>query len=249
MKKLISLISVLIFSLASLAQSNINEPVAIPMFSVSFAYQFPQQDMAERFGPNSNIGAAFTLKGKKGWLLGADASYLFGGDIKEENLLHGILTSGGYVINKYGEYADYIISERGYFVGLKLGKVIYLAPKSPNSGLYITGTIGFLEHHIRIDNQGNNAPQLLDEYKKGYDRLTNGLAAKGFIGYMHIGKNQFANFFGGIEYLHSWTQCRRNYNFDTLETDTRKRNDNLIGIRVGWIVPLYRRVPDNYFTF
>jgi hypothetical protein len=249
MKKIIVLLSILVLSFPALSQRNINEAATIPMFSVSYSYQFPLQDMADRFGSNSNVGAAFTLKGKKGWLLGVDASYLFGNDIKEENLMHGILTSNGQIINQHGEYANFVTSERGYFIGFKLGKIIPLHTTSPNSGLYISGTIGFLEHHIRIDNEGNNAPQILDDYKKGYDRLTNGLAAKGFIGYMHIGKSQFANFFGGIEYIHSWTQCRRDYNFDTRETDTRKRNDNLFGIRVGWIVPIYRRVPDSYFTF
>lgn len=249
MKKLIALIPIILFSLAAMAQPNIKEAATIPMFSVSFAYQMPQQDLADRFGNNSNIGAAFTLKVKKGWLVGIDASYLFGGDIKEENLLNGILTSDGQIINQYGEFANVVLSERGYFAGVKLGKVINLSKALPNSGLYVTGTLGFLEHHIRIENQGNNTPQILGDYNKGYDRLANGLAAKAFVGYMYIGKSQFANFFGGVEYLHSWTQCRRDFNFDTQETDTRKRNDNLIGIRVGWIVPLYRRVPDNYFTF
>ncbi|MEA3444732.1 MAG: hypothetical protein U9R19_08405 [Bacteroidota bacterium] len=249
MKKILILISIFIFTLSINAQRKIKEAATIPMFSASYAFQFPQQDMAERFGNNSNIGVAFTLKGEKGWLLGIDANYMFGSDLKENKIFKNLMTSNGNIINEYGEYANIILSERGYFAGIKLGKIINLFPASPNSGLYVTGSIGFLEHKIRIENQGNNAPQIIEDYSKGYDRLTNGLAAKGFVGYIHIGKKQLANFYGGIEYLQSWTQNRRSFNFDTYEADIRKRNDNLIGIRIGWIIPLYRRVPDDYFTF
>ncbi len=249
MKRLILFVLTVLVSLICLAQRNINEAATIPMFSATIAYQLPQDDLANRFGNNANFGLGFTLKGKKGWLLGVDANYIFGGDIKETSMLDGITTSNGYIINEYGEYANIVISERGYYAGLKLGKVINLSMKMPNSGILITGSLGFLEHKIRIENEGNNTPQILGDYAKGYDRLTNGLAAKGFIGYMYIGKSQLANFYGGIEYLYSWTESRRNFNFDTRMADTRKRNDNLAGIRIGWIIPLYRRVPDSYFTF
>ncbi len=249
MKKSTSLILIFLISFSLLAQRNIKEDALIPMFSVSYAYQFPKQDLANRFGSNSNIGAAFTLKGKKGWLIGIDANYLFGSDIKEGNFMQGIVASNGYLLNEYGEYSNVIFSERGYFVGIKTGKVIHLFANSPNSGLYITGSVGFIEHKIRIDNQGNNTPQINGDYKKGYDKLTNGLAVKGFVGYMHIGKSQLANFYGGIEYIQSWTQNRRDFNFDSRSAENDARNDNLIGIRVGWIIPLYRQVPDNYFTF
>ena len=66
---------------------------------------------------------------------------------------------------------------------------------------------------------------------------------------MYIGENQLSNFYAGFEFYQSWTQCRRSFNFDTMEADTSPRNDNLVSFRVGWIIPLYRRIPDNYFTY
>ena len=236
-------------AISSFGQSTIKEAAVIPMFSLSYAYQIPQQDLAKRFGDNSNVEGAFTIKGKKGWVFGVDASYLFGSDVKEEGLMEGLLTSNGNVINQYGEYATIAVSERGFYAGAKVGKVINVTKKYPNSGIYITGSVGLLQHHIHIENESNNAPQIIDDYVKGYDRLTNGLAIKGFVGYMHLGKKQLANFFGGIEYTISNTQSRRDFNFDMKIADTQKRNDNLFGIRVGWIIPLYRRVPDEYFTY
>ena len=249
MKKLLVLSSIILFSFALLAQRDIKESATIPMFSVSYSFQSPLEDMADRFGNNSNVGVSFTLKGKKGWLIGIDGSFLFAGQLKEDSLLHGIMTSNGNIINQYGEYSNIVLSQRGYYAGVKVGKVINIIPSMPNSGIYVTGSVGFLEHRIKIENESNNAPQVLNDYAKGYDRLTNGLAVKGFLGYMHIGKSQFANFYGGVEYLQSWTQSRRDFNFDDKKANTETRSDNLVGVRVGWIIPLYRRVPDSYFTF
>ncbi len=248
MRNVFTIILILI-SLFGFSQRKIVKEATIPMFSFSYAFQIPQKDMAIRFGTNSNVGVGYTLKTKKGWLVGLEAEYLFSGNINEDSILDGLRTSNGNILNEYGEYANIILSERGYYAGIKVGKVIPVLQLSPNSGVFLTGSVGFLEHKIRIENQGNISPQVTGEYAKGYDRLTNGLAIKEFIGYLYIGENQYTNFYAGFEFYQSWTQNRRSFNFDTMEQDLSERNDNFVSFRVGWVIPLYRQIPDEYFTY
>ncbi len=249
MKKYFAVLFLVFISQFVFSQRAITKAATVPMFSFSYAFQIPQKDLALRFGANSNIGTAFTLKSENGWLIGLEAEYLFSGNIKEDSILDGLRTENGNIINKLGEYSNVLLWERGYFVAAKFGKIIPVFNINPNSGIYLSGSVGFLEHKIRIENQGNIAPQITGDYAKGYDRLTNGLAIKEFVGYMYIGENQLANFYAGFEFYQSWTQNRRSYNFDTMEADNSKRNDNLISFRLGWIIPLYRRIPDSYFTY
>ena len=103
-----------------------------------------------------------------------------------------------------------------------------------------------LQHKIRIEGA---APQLMGEYKKGYDRLSNGLALGEFIGYVHLGKNHFINFFAGFEIIEAFTKNRRSFNIDTIEKDDTKRLDILSGFKFGWIIPLYRRNADEFYYY
>ena len=231
------------------AQEKKDDKVNIPFTSLSYGLQFPQKTLAERFGINSNVGTQFSVKTKFNLILGLEAEYLFGSNLKEDSILDDLMAENGEILNEYGEYSNYVLSERGYYFAFKIGGVIPVFSPNRNSGILVSTSVGFIEHHIRIDNEGNNTPQILGEYKKGYDRLTNGLVIKEFVGYQYIGDNQFLNFYAGLEFYQSWTQNRRTFNFDTMEQDTRQRNDNLIGFRVGWIIPLYRHVPDTYFEY
>ena len=118
-----------------------------------------------------------------------------------------------------------------------------------NSGLFISGSLGLLQHKIRIENDGNRAPQILNDFKKGYDKLTNGLAVSEFIGYMYIGESQILNFYAGFEFYQAWTQSRRDFDFGTMQVDTQKRLDMLHSFKIGWVIPLYKRLPDKYYYF
>ncbi len=229
------------------SQVRITESENIPMFHGSIGVHLPYNDLAVRFGPNTSIAAGHLFKTKKNWLIGIDYQYLFGNMVKEDNILDILKTENGNFLNSYGEYGNVILYQRGFFSGLRIGKLIPLGKKSPNSGIIITSGVGLLQHKIWITNEGNNVPQLIGEYKKGYDRLTNGLAIQEFVGYLYVGKNQFTNFFAGVEFTQAWTQNRRSINYDTKITDTTKRIDTLWGIRFGWIVPIYRGVSGSYY--
>lgn len=230
------------------AQVNVKDSmVTAPMFCFSYAFQLPAGDMKDRFGVNSNAGIDFMVKNKKNWIFGADFHYIFGTDIKEKSILDGMKTDQGEIIGQDGQYADIALFERGYTTCVKIGKVFALGKPNKNSGIVFTTGGGFMQHKIRFDVSNNTAPQLTKETKKGYDRLTNGFMFEHFLGYMLLSNKRLSNFYAGLEVTHAFTKNRRSYNWDTMERDTQNRYDVLYGIRIGWIIPFYKRAGKTYY--
>jgi hypothetical protein len=230
------------------AQVSISDSsISFAMIGGSFAYQDPGGDMATRFGNNYNVGGSVQWKTKKNWIFGIDGNFLFSEQVKENDILRQISTSQGFVIGQDGLYADIFLYERGFMFSGKVGKIFPVIGPNPNSGLIATLGVGLLEHKIRIEDKGNKAPQLSDEYKKGYDRLTNGLSLTEFLGYINFGSRRLINFMVGIELTQAFTKNRRSFNFDTMEQDDKSRLDLLFGLRAAWLIPIYRRVPKEYY--
>ena len=219
----------------------------IPFFSATYSYQLPGGNMKARFGANSNIGLSLILKTKKNYLASIDYSFIFGSDIKENGILDSIKTSTGFIIDGNGQYAETRLFERGFTSAVKIGKLLPYFSPNKNSGFMIMAGIGLLQHKIRIEDIGNRSPQLSKTYKQGYDRLTNGLSATEFIGYVYLSNNRLLNLMGGFEFTQAFTQSRRSYNFDTMERDTKNRLDLLSGIRLGLVLPLFKRGPQDFY--
>ena len=216
----------------------------------SYAYQVPGNDLADRFGNNSNIGGGFLIKTKKNFLFGIDFNFLFSENVKEEDsLLKEISTSQGYLIGQDGLYAEVHMWERGFNSSFKFGKIFPIFGPNPNSGLTILFGAGYLQHKIRIENRDKTAPQINGEYKKGYDRLSAGFAISEFIGYIHLGNNKLVSFFAGIEFTQAWTESLRIYDFDKRKRNESRYFDTLTGIKVGWIIPIYKRLPEKYYYY
>ncbi len=224
----------------------------VPCFSLSlsFAYQFSGGDLQKRFGTNSNVGSSLFYKTKQNLFFGFQWSYLFGDQLRGENPLDSIMTSDGHVIDREGKYADIRMFERGFTLGLSGGKIInsFLSPNK-NSGILLTGGIGYLQHKIKIYDNGARAPQLTKEYLKGYDRLTSGITTSEFIGYWFMSKNRYVSFFGGFEFIQGFTKSRRSWDYNLMRADTEKRMDLLSGMRIGWVIPLYKKNASNKYYY
>ena len=191
----------------------------------------------DRFGNNSSIGGGFYWKTKQNWMFGAEFNFIFGNDVKvADEIMNNLKTEDGAIINMAGNFTSYSIYERGYYISARIGKLIPVISPNPNSGITIIGSMGYLQHKIRIEVAENTAPQLKDDYKKGYDRLAGGFGISEFIGYTYLSNSRLINFFVGFEINQAWTKPRREVNFDTGEPDPDpKRFDVLYGIKVGWI--------------
>jgi hypothetical protein len=244
---------VLLFtSFNTFSQVNIKDSsIFTPMFYGCYAYQVPGGDMADRFGNNSDIGAGFQIKLKSNWLLGTEFNYLWGSKVKNgDEILKNVLTSDGNLINIGGMYAIFDLFERGYTITGYVGKVIPVLSPNPNSGIYFRAGVGYMQHWIRIQVQEQESvPWMDDDYAKGYDRLSSGLTINEFIGYLFLGNTRIFNFYAGFEFVQAWTKNRRDVNFDTGEKDDKLRFDILTGFKIGWVIPLYKRTPSDYYFY
>ena len=250
MNKLLTIFFIIILSKQSFSQVK-DSSINILQVEVNYSFCIPGGNLADRFGVNSTIGAGLTYKLKSNWTIGAEISYLFGSNVKEDSILNHLRVQSGVIVNKYGEGAKewVTMAERGFYACLKFGKLIPVTKYNDNSGLIVSAGFGILQHKIHIENKDNNVPPVINDYKKGYDRLTNGFSLKEFVGYQHLSNNGYFNFYGGFEFYQSWTQCRRAFNFDTMQKDETKRKDFMYGIRIGWILPLYKKTPDKYYYY
>jgi hypothetical protein len=251
-RKAIPLIVALFITSSSLfSQLNIRDSaIFTPMIYATYAYQFPGGDLAEQFGSNSSIGGGFSIKTKHNWMFGVEGNFMFGQSVRNsDSLLRNISTQEGFIIDANGYYADIIYYERGYNFFAKFGKAIPLLSPNPNCGFTLLAGAGYIQDKIRIHNPGNTAPQLLGDYKKGYDRLNGGFAVTGSLGYLYLSNTRLLNFSASLEFMQAWTTPYRKRNFDTGKQDTRNLSSQFYSIRVCWIIPLYRRVPKEFYLY
>lgn len=216
---------------------NVGHAVA---FHISYAFQMPVADLSERYGSNNNVGLGLEfITDKSNLILGLNTGYLFGDQVKTD-VLAGLRTAEGFIVGNDKGIADIVLKQRGFYAGALVGKIWPLGVKEPRSGLRTTLGAGLLQHKIRIQDDPQRAVAALSaEYKKGYDRLSNGLAFQGFIGYQILSKDKRINFYVGAEACYGTVQNRRSFNFDTRSQDTRRYRDGLIGLRAGWVLPIY----------
>jgi hypothetical protein len=262
-KRIPVLLVAVLLGFALQAQVNVNDSVIrafIP--NISYAFQLPGGDVAERYGFNSTVGVGAMIKTSKNFLFSIDANYIFGNKIHNaDTIMWMVETQSGHVIDGNGTYALYALYERGYSINFRIGKIFNVLNPNPNTGLLIMGGIGFLTHRMKIDNQHRTAPQISDDYAKGYDRLSGGIALNEFVGYFFMGKKRVANFYAGFEFYQAFTKSLRDRVFDQVTYDgssgtykvVGKDNNSYLdlffGIKLGWMLPIYKRAPDKYYYY
>jgi hypothetical protein len=64
------------------------------------------------------------------------------------------------------------------------------------------------------------------------------MAGYAFVGYQQLDLDGRINFLAGFDLTVGSTQSRRDYDFNLMGRDDTKRTDVLLGIRVGWILPV-----------
>lgn len=240
----ITFLSINLLSQVSVKDSSIYTPYV----GVSYGYQLAAGDLAKRFGNSSAVGGNLDFKTKKYWIFGVNGCYFFGKDVKE-SLFDSIATPSGAIIDGNGEFADVRLYERGFTASLTAGRMFSFKRPNPNSGIVFSVGAGFIQHKIRIETIGNKVPQLSKEYKKGYDRLTNGFLLSQNLGYLYLSDNRLINIYFGLECMQGFTQSRRSFDYDLMKQDTQKRVDIMYGAKIAWILPLYKRAPQEFYTY
>lgn len=225
------------------------EKKALNAIIFDYTHQFPFADLKETYGDNSSIGISILKKLQNNYLVGIDGSYIFGSKIKQENLFESISTENGEIINKDGLFANVLTYQRGLSTFLTGGKA-FLFAENNHSGIYFIAGLGYMQHKIRIQTQEDIIPHLDDEYKKGYDRLSGGLSMKMTMNYMYFSKRNNIKFFVGFEFIKGWSKNLREYNFDQMTHATGElRNDIVLGIKSGIIIPILRKNSEEFHYF
>ncbi len=224
----------------ALQQEKATPPSAL-LFHVSYAFQLPGGDLADRFGSSFSLGGGLEYLFPSNWIAGISGQYFFGSEVKTD-VLASLRTPEGFIYGNDKSVADIQLRQRGFYAGALLGRLIPLSRTNPRAGLRLTLGGGLLQHRIRIQEDPlSGVPQLAGDYKQGYDRLSDGFSLQQFIGYQLLSPDGLLNFYAGIELTQAFTQNRRPFHFDTREAETDRRTDLLFGLRLGWILPFYLR--------
>lgn len=229
-----------------LFKAQIDSAIAIPLVGIHISGQLPAADLAQRFGPNLNAGGSFSYKTKKNWIYGIESNYFFGRNVKEDILVN-LKSSSGFVIDNEGYPADIRITERGVGVHLTAGKIFKFLSANPNSGIMFTCGAGYLQHKIHIYDAQQRVAAVKGDLRTGYDHLSNGYSFTQFLGYLFLSENRILNFYGGFEAYEGFTRSVRKLNYNTGLPDTEQRLDILYGFRLGWILPLYKKRPAEFY--
>ena len=131
---------------------------------------------------------------------------------------------------------------------LIFGKKINLNINRSKSGIVPTLGVGYVYHKIFIENILGETPQLNEDLKKGYDRLSGGFSLKQSLTFMYLSDNNMKNFNIGLELIECWTKDLRVNNY-TNNIIPKNRFDLFIGITFQWIVPLKKRTTNNFYYY
>lgn len=238
---------VLIFSLTGKSQAVKDSAIFATQVSLSYAAQIPKGDLESRFGWNSNIGFNVDFKLASNWVVGINSQFFFGNQVKDTSMLIDMYTSTGQIINQNGTYSNVLAYERGWIFTGNVGKLFPVIGPNPNSGILCKFGAGFIQHKIRIEAERDLVPQFTGEYSELYDRYTNGFVLTQFFGYSHMGNRGLTNFFAGIDLSEGFTRGRRARQAGAPTEINKNRTDVLIGIRAGWIVPIRKRAPQDFY--
>lgn len=208
----------------------------------TYNYNVPGGDLAKRYGAGSAVGAGVYYKTGSNWIFGVEGAYWFGGKLREEGVFDAITDSNGYAIDNNGGFVLVDAQQRGYNLGVKVGKIIPLNKRNKNSGLLISLGAGYMEHYLRLANNTMNVAALQNDFRYGYDRLTSGWMTNQFVGYQNLDKRNRINFFIGLEFAQGFTQSQRKIDYDKMSGTSTERMDSYVGIRFAWLLPIYTGV-------
>ncbi len=252
MKYSVLLVALLCSFVSATAQDDLFGEQKLPprkgfIFAINGNFDMPAGDMADRFGASYRVGGAVLYKLKSNWIFGPKLDFIFGDKIKEDSLMSNIRDEFGNFINQDGQKMGVATFERGYMAGIQVGRIFNMSKKSSDNGILAMTTFGFMQHKINIFDRDKTIPHLRDDYRKGYDRLTNGLFVEQYVGYNYFANNGLVNFHIGLNIAAGFTKLRRDYQFDMMSGDTRSRTDILFGIRGGWYIPIFKRKSEEFF--
>jgi hypothetical protein len=242
------LLFIFLFSFTAFGQRNLRDSSVNTVISaVNYKFNLVGGDITTLWGHNHEIGISVDNKFKNGLTVGATGGFIFGNQFRDSSIFAGVINDFGSITAMDGAPGGVLFLMRGATANINVGYVFSRLGNNPNSGLWVQVGAGFLSHKIRIESIYDDVPQLEGDYRFGYDRLHMGFSARQFIGYLFQADTRFLNFYGGFEFIQGWTENQRSYNFDLQGPDPGIKLDMFYGVKVGWLIPIYKRQAKNYY--
>lgn len=248
-KIIIGLFFLFIYTFDSYGQRDVSEAIGTPYIGLQYGANWTAGDLAERYGFTNSLGAHAGYKTKKNWIFGIEGNFLFGNNIRIDRLLDNLRDSRGEILNTSGQPSIVVFYNRGFNVNFAISKIIPVLSPNPNSGIMIQLGAGYLWHKLRIEAQEDEVPQISGDYLKGYDRLTIGMNVSEFIGYNYMANQGIWNFYAGFYAMHGFTKNQRDVFWDhpNEKVDKGLRIEHIIGFKVGWLIPIYKREVKEFY--
>lgn len=231
------------------AQRDVSEAIGTPYVGIQYGMNWTAGDLAERYGFTNAIGIHAGYKTKRNWIYGIDGNFHFGNKVRIEGLLDNLRDSRGQILNSSGQPSNVLFFNRGFNINVAVSKIIPVWSPNPNSGIMIQLGAGYLWHKLRIEAEKDEVPQIQGEYRKGYDRLTIGVNTSQFIGYNFMANRGIFNFYAGFYAMQGFTKNQRDVFWDrpNEQVDKSLRIEHLIGLKVGWLIPIYKRQAKEFY--
>lgn len=234
----------------SFSQRNVKDStIGAIWIAPSYGFMWTKGDIATKFGNLNHLGIFTGYKTKRNWVYGLESNFIFGNQVNLNNMFSSLIDSKGNITDATGEVGIVVVSARGFNSNLTFGKVFTVFSPNKNSGIYVNFGFGLLAHKYRIDTQEQVIPELELNYRKGYDRLSMGPNLSQFIGYALMSNKGLINCYGGFYVQEGFTKNQRTIFFDQpeLSVPTNTMYDYQIGFKLGWFVPIYKRMPNEFY--
>ncbi len=234
--------------------------ISTPFFAAAAGWTFPFGDLGDEFKSFVNFNANLGWKTTSNWMFILDFGFQFGSNnVKNmDQMLSNLMTNdrNSFIIGSDGTDAGVVGYNRNLSLCLQVGKIFPVWGSNPNSGLLVMLSGGLLQHQIVFEFSQSKAFQIDGDYKYGYDRQKRGPMFGLFLGYIHLSKKYYANWYAGLQYNVAWTKMTRDVQFDMydpvsqtfLPTD-KTYNDHMITLKLGWMIPFFGRSADKIYYY
>jgi hypothetical protein len=244
----LALILLIGFAYFAKAQRITDSCITAPYVSVNFSGYLPFGDMNKRFGSCFAAGGTIGYKTKKNWLFSGEFNYLFSRNVKED-VLTQLRNDKGNVTNNNGFPADIRVYQRGWVSVLDAGKLFTTNKRKPNTGVLISAGAGVMYHKIKLYDAEQKIAAIKGDLQKGYDRLSIGPCLHQSIGFFYLSNNRLVNIHAAFECYQGFTKNVRGFNYDGTPIESKQRIDIILGMKLAWVLPLYKRTQDNDFYY
>ncbi|MEM4326536.1 MAG: hypothetical protein QXU40_04490 [Candidatus Pacearchaeota archaeon] len=212
----------------------------------------PAGSWSKKYGIIPQVGLELGFKSKKNWSITGNFGFIYTDKVKiRPQLFQDIDTFDGLLIDTNGELVFPDVTAQGWAFGARFGKTfssLFWKDPNPNSGIFIE--IGYLAIRHKLNIQvPQTLPIMLNDYLKGYDRLTLSQGTAFLLGYRFFNNKRLLNFTAYMEFDILSSKNLRGYNYDTRSYDNSPKLDVLSSIKIMWCLPLYQRAPESFYYY